>query len=319
MNARLLLIAALLWGCGSDGGTDAATTSGGQDAGTTADAGTSADAGTGGGTDTGVSADAGKPAKPEPPKPYAYSGGDCPKLKAGHNAMFSWDKTRTFDIYLPKKLDNPGLLFMWHGLGDNKANFGQGMGAQFHADTLGAIAVVPQSKGAATGWGWAGDTSAAPDAQLFDDLLTCIDAQYDIDNRRVYTTGFSAGALWSSYLVVKRSTFLAAAVIWSGGTGSTAYPYKTPKRKIPVLASWGGKNDTALIQFEQTTGDMVGKLIKDGHYVIACNHGLGHTIPQGGLQWGLKFLAAHDWDSQADSPLKKGDTSAFPDYCVFSQ
>lgn len=308
-------------GCGADEGaaatdsTDAKQTAGGD---AQADGGASGAADSAA-TDTAAAALDTTTAPPSPPTPYAYSGGDCPKLAAGQNTLFSWDTSRSVDLYLPAELKSAGLLFLWHGLGDSKENFGKATNAQAQANILGAIVAVPQSKGAATGWGWASDDSALRDVQLFDDLVTCIDKQFDIDNERIYTMGFSAGALWSSYLVINRSTFLAAAVIWSGGTGSTAYKYKTPKRKIPVLASWGGKNDNAVLSFAETTGNFVGALTKDGHYVIACDHGLGHTIPPNGLNWGMKFLQAHRWATLTNTPFKGGDTSAFPGYCVFSQ
>ena len=43
-------------------------------------------------------------------------------------------------------------------------------------------------------WSFFGDPAA--DLTLFDDILACLDQQYDIDNKRVYTSGFSAGGLW---------------------------------------------------------------------------------------------------------------------------
>ena len=36
---------------------------------------------------------------------------------------------------------------------------------------------------------------------------------------RIYTTGFSAGGLWSTWLVMHRSHRIAAAAVFSGGVG----------------------------------------------------------------------------------------------------
>lgn len=274
-------------------------------------------AATGSDTSTGSDSAAGSDAdsSPQPPTPYAYSGGTCPKLHGGSNKIFSWNGDRAVNIFLPTKLDNPGLLFAWHGLGDTMQNFGNAIGAATLANKLNVIVVVPQSKGSVTGWGWTSDNTALADSTLFDDLLTCVDAQWDIDNFRVMTTGFSAGALWSSYLVIKRSTFLATALIWSGGTGPKAYDYKKPKRQIPVLLAWGGKEDNAFLSFDETTNHMATNLRKDGHIVITCNHNLKHTIPFDGLNWGLKFLEQHRWDTLTKTPFANGDLSAFPSYC----
>ena len=286
---------------GDDGGSSQADTSQGQDA-----TSSSTDAGA---ADTSA-------AGPQPPKPFKYTGGDCPKLIAGANKIFSWDGDRGVDIFVPKSGKDPGLLFAWHGLGDSKEKFGKAMNAQGIADLLNVIVAVPQSQGSVTGWGWTSDTTALRDSTLFDDLLTCIDQQWDIDNHRVFTTGFSAGGLWSSYLVCKRSTFLAAALIWSGGTGPKAYEYKKPKRQIPVLLAWGGKEDFAFLNFDDTAKDMSKRLRDDGHVVITCDHGGKHTIPFGGLNWGLKFLNAHRWDTLTKSPFVGTDLGDFPKYCT---
>ncbi len=290
------------------------------------DAGTNGTDGTSTGGDVAATSDAGASGakdagttKAGPPKPFKYSGGKCPKLVVGTNKMFSWDKDRVFDLFAPTTKGNkkPGLLFMWHGLGDNKNNFGKAMGAQFHANELNVYVAVPQGAGSITGWGWTSDNTALADATFFDDMLNCLDDTFDYDNTRVYTTGFSAGALWSSYLVVKRSTFLAAAVLWSGGTGPKVYTYKRPKRKVPVLLNWGGTGDQAgvFVNFDVTTKDMIKNLVKDGHVVLSCNHNGGHTIPPGGPNYGMAYLKKHSWDTLTDSFYKGGDLTGFPNYC----
>lgn len=316
--------------CGGDDGNDAA--SGSSDAATTNDAsGGGADGAASSNEDTGSTGDAagggdagssdagGGTGGDGPPAPFAYSGKTCPKLVAGKNELWSWGKTRGVDLYLPKETKGAPLLFLWHGLGDTKENFGPAMGAQSLATILGAVVVVPQSQGKVSGWGWSTPTDAEEDAALFDDLLSCVDAQYEIDNTRIWTMGFSSGALWSSWLVMHRSSFIAAAVVWSGGTGKTANTYTKPKRKLPILMAWGGENDNAFFSFDETTKAMSAALQADGHYVVLCNHGLGHTIPQGGLNWAVTFLKAHNYGTVGHSPI--ADDSAaqatFPNYCVF--
>ena len=305
--ARWLLVAsaALLCGCGGDdeavGSSDVTSAS--------------ADATAGAGVDT-VEQDT-APAVPSPPAPVSYSGGgECPKLVAGDNVMWSWGLDRKFNLYLPAEPKGAPLLFLWHGLGDNKENFSAAMNAKAISGALGAVVVVPQGGVKVSGWGWSNPTDATEDAALFDDLLSCLDAQYDIDNRRVWTMGFSSGALWSSWLAMYRSTYLAAVVAWSGGTGTNSNKYKTPKRQVPVLLAWGGSQDQVAINFEQASKQMGAKLKADGHFVVLCNHNKGHTIPGKGLTWGLDFLQRHSW---GDPPGKfdKAGLDLYPGYCEF--
>lgn len=313
-----LSLATILTACGSEDGAgvvgggddigvaDVASIDGAgtQDAGATADAGATVDAG---------------PKGPTPAKPISYSAGSaCPKLVKGENTFWSWGIDRKVDIYLPKNTNDAGLLFLWHGLGGSKENFGKGMNAQGLANALQAVVAVPQGGVKFTGWGWGNEDEATEDAALFDDLLTCIDGQFDIDNARVWSMGFSAGALWTSWLAMHRSTFLASAVAWSGGTGENSNKYKTPKRKIPMLLAWGGPNDNAGMKFQQTTLTMAKNLRKDGHFVTTCDHGLGHTIPQNGLTWAIDFLQRHTFtvensDLATDASVQK----LYPTYCSY--
>jgi predicted esterase len=310
-------------GCGSeDGGaagsnSDAAGATDGACAG--CDGSGEGDTGADGATSADGSADDTASAGPQPPTPFAYSGKTCPALNAGKNELWSWGVTRGVDLYLPKQTQGAPLLFLWHGLGDTKENFGPAMGAQSVANALGAIVVVPQSQGKVSGWGWSTPQDAQEDASLFDDLLSCIDAQYDIDNTRVWTMGFSSGALWSSWLIMHRSSFIAAAVIWSGGTGKTANTYTKPKRQMPVLMAWGGQNDNAFFSFDETTKAMSSALQSDGHYVVLCNHGLGHTIPYQWEKWAIPFLKMHTWQTTGHSPLAEASDqqALYPNYCTF--
>jgi hypothetical protein len=86
-----------------------------------------------------------------------------------------------------------------------------------------------------------------------------------------------------------------------------------------VLVAWGGQTDQfggGIINFFDTSAELRKDLRKDGHFVLACNHGLGHTVPPGGPQFGLEFLLAHTW-KDGSSPLANGPLPAvFPNYCT---
>lgn len=283
-----------------------------------------------------------------PPAPKAYTGGTCPTFKAGKQSFMSSDLEREIIVTLPDDPSGAGVLFLWHGFGDTHSNFSSALGAKSISGSENLITVAPQAvidpvssqklapykELAAQFIGplpptWSVLDGPEPDIVLFDDLLSCLAAQYDVDLKRVYTLGFSQGALFSTRLVLLRSDVLAGAALWSGGLGSTGgllevvrFEYETPKRKVPVLAVAGGATDLwpneqlPLVNFQTGTTELSEALRADGHAVVDCNHGLGHTIPADGLQWGLPFLFSHEWTADGASAYFGADGKDFPKYCT---
>ncbi len=289
------------------------------------------------------------PANPlAPPAPPGYSGAVCPALKAGANSFTSSAMARSVQVWMPPQPAGAGVVFMWHGFGDTGVNFGNAMGAAQIANQFGVIVVSAQAvldplesdklvdfKDLAKQFigemppTWSLFDGPGIDLQLFDDLLSCLDEEFAIDRTRVHTVGFSAGALWSTVLLLERSDWLASAVLWSGGLGSTGglaevvyTPYKTPARDLPVLSASGGATDVwpnaqlALVNFTKGSDELTADLTADGHDVIRCDHGLGHTVPQGAGSWGLQFLLDHHWRPEGGTLYKSIDGLGFPAYCT---
>jgi predicted esterase len=239
----------------------------------------------------------------------AYSGGSCPALEDGRQGLETDGVERDITLFLPPDPAGAGVVFIWHGAGDTASNMARAFGAQDIADEYNVIAVVPTSMGFAFEWPiLAGDDEDAG-GMLFDDVLACLEAQYDIDNTRIYSTGFSAGALWTTWLLMNRAEYLAAALPFSGGTDASIVLYSTPAEAIPVLAVHGGASDTfaGFVNFRDMTEDMVDELLLDGHPVIVCDHGRGHTVPFDPFDWAFPWLFAQavgapDMPSQLDDP-----------------
>lgn len=267
-------------------------------------------------------ADAG-PAKPQPPQAPVFAG-TCPDLQTGLAEFSVGGHTRRAEVYLPDSPSGAGVLFLWHGLGDSAKNFANGMGAKAMANTLGLIVVVPNSCCAypvqkaccnqLTAWNFVSEFDR--DLSLFDGLLSCLDQQHSIDRGRVYSSGFSAGALWTTFLIMNRSEYLAAAGPMSGGINNFN-PWTAPKRPIPVIDTSGGPTDVfgnGLIDFQASTADLNAELTKGGHFVVHCQHELGHTVPAKMAMFVMEFLAAHRWgDSQ--SPMAQGLPATAPAGC----
>ncbi|MEZ4473740.1 MAG: PHB depolymerase family esterase [bacterium] len=250
-----------------------------------------------------------------PAEPHPYTGGECPTFEAGRNTFTAGGRERTFNLYLPAEPTGAPLLFMWHPLGSNAGQIASFLRAADAARDHGLVIAVPESLRTQAEWGYVG--AAADDLALFDDLYACLTAQFGLDRTRTYTTGFSAGALWSSYLVVHRAEYLTAALILSGGTNAFL-PYRTPAYRLPVLLAWGGPTDQygGVVDFQQTTFDMRDHLRADGHFVVTCEHAGGHVPPPGVAGWGYAFLTQHRIrDTQ--SPLTAADLEAdYPAGCT---
>lgn len=246
---------------------------------------------------------------PPPAAPKAYSGTTCPTIVVGANEAFaSSGRDRAFTLRAPRRKKGAGVVFLWHGNGDTRENFDAYMGASAIADQLGAFVVVPDAIGASFGLDWAVPPNDPKlDATFFDDVLSCLAAQEELDLSRVFTAGFSAGALWSSWLVMHRSEHLAGAVIFSGGSdgsvgiGPKVNPYKTPTWDIPVVLTHGGTTDEVAVKFQPMVESMASQLAEDGSTAIVCAHAQGHTPPTGFAAWSWPFLDAQRY-GQVPSP-----------------
>lgn len=278
-----------------------------------------------GGADGGAAlADGGTPAR-APAALAAYSGGSCPELTAGSSTFQSGGKARQLLVSLPAEPRGAGLLFLWHGLGDSPANFAAAFRAETEARARNLVIVVPTPitnilPTAPPSWGFIGDGTA--DLALFDDVRACAAEKLGVDPRRVYTMGFSAGALWSTYLLIHRGDSLAAATIFSGGATQTGTPgprYETPAYKVPALLSEGGTNDVyaGIVHFDQMVELLFTDLTADGHVVVRCDHTGGHMVPRGGTSWGYDFLAAHTFGAPSPYAGATVRPAPYPDICTF--
>lgn len=314
---RAWLVAAAVAGCATEAAAPAGTTdSASTDAQSNADAATAADASPAEVADTG-------PAVPQPPVAPLFAG-TCPDLQTGSVEFSVGGHTRRAEVYLPAEPKGAGVLFLWHGLGDSAKNFASGMSAKTMASQLGLIVVVPNSCCAypvqkaccnqLTAWNFVSEFDR--DLSLFDGTLSCLDQQHAIDRTRVYSSGFSAGALWTTFLLMNRSEYLAAAGPMSGGINNFNL-WTAPKRAVPVIDTSGGTTDVfadGLIDFQTSTADLNAELTKAGHFVVHCQHQLGHTVPAKMALFVMEFLAAHRWGDSA-SPMAAGLPSTAPTGC----
>ena len=246
---------------------------------------------------------------------------DCPTLVAGSNTSFpSGDNSRSLEVRLPDNYNSETswpLVFGWHGFSSTADDFlSDDLVAA--ANNHDAILIAPQGldNGGQTSLDPFSDERRNLDLAFFDDILTCATASFNIDQSKIFTTGMSNGGLLSGLLLARRASVLAAAAPLSGGIGVA---FAEDHKPIPSLVVWGGETDEAYEQdFHLLAEAMIEKLTDRDHFLITCNHELGHEIPEGGWQWVFDFLMAHSTES-TDSVFAAGITETFPDYCAITQ
>jgi len=261
--------------------------------------------------DSGVVGDSGHPLGVDLPE---YSNGDCPELKDGNNKGFLvGDAKRKFRLSLPENPEGAPVVFLWHWLGGNSRQAMSYLGFSGVDGAQDAVLVAPNSDGYYSEWRFDKQAVENDDLLFFDDMLRCLYDVYQVDTDRVFTTGMSAGGLWSSYLIIHRSDRLAAAAPLSGG--ASASTYSTPENPLPVMLFWGGESDTySGFSFDQASKNFSAYLREDGHFVVECDHGGGHTFPPNALGSIWEFFQDHPKGVSPD-PYLGGLPSGFPSYC----
>ena len=175
------------------------------------------------------------------------------------------------------------------------------------------IVVAPRSDDSAYEWHFAEGPEGNPDLLLFEDLLSCLWQQYDVDLDRIHATGMSAGGLWSSYLTLHEADWLASTAPLSGGSDS--FTYATPASPIPVLLTWGGPSDLyGSYSFEDASLYLSEALREDGHFVVECVHDDGHSLPPWGIEYAWEFFEAHPRGVDP-LPWAEGLPSGYPSGC----
>ena len=246
------------------------------------------------------------------PPPPVYNG-TCPAMTHGnHNNFASGGRQREFELRLPPDPVGAPVVFAWHALDATPQDAMIWPGLDQIYESEGFIIVAPYSC-CASEWVIGGDPNQNPDLAIFDDVLACLIEQYSVDVDRVYATGFSAGGLYTSYLLQVRSGHLAAAAPFSGGLLGA---YNRPEFDLPVLFTWGGSGDLyGSFSFETATLNLSNALQNDGHFVIHCSGSFGHSQPSDGGAWAWRFFLDHP-RGVAPEPYLGGLPGALPGYCA---
>jgi len=260
---------------------------------------------------------------PEVPPPVLPAPtGTCPELVAGDvdfaPAGIAPRGVRLWMTDDAEEMDGP-LVIYWHGTGSQPEEARFGLGSAFIDQVLaqGGIVAAPYADAGAGQFPWylvLG--SQEDDLVVADEVVACTAEQLGIDARRIHTIGMSAGGLQASQFSWRRSGYLASAVAYSGGFIGSAPTDQDPSNPLAAMNFHGGPDDVVFISFQDASERYLASLRAAGRFGFICDHGMGHTIPQGNAQASVwRFFFDHPWGT-SPSPYEGGLPEGFPDYCA---
>jgi predicted esterase len=243
--------------------------------------------------------------------------GECPELATGTVTVMGM----TVEVLAGTPGASPGpVLLVWHGTGmTGKDAIGLLPTAMKDEITApGGIVFAPNSDGETrdgTDTGSVLNAWFTSDFALADELVACAHAHHGIDPRRIYTTGCTSGGLMAGAFTVARSSYVAAAVINSGGLISPdAFTLQDPAR-VPSVISLYGISELIVVTFEHSSRLLVETIRAAGGFAIDCPLDVNHCVPPVEVQersW--EFLKAHPF-GVAPFPYADGLPVGLPESC----
>jgi poly(3-hydroxybutyrate) depolymerase len=238
--------------------------------------------------------------------------GECPNFAGGSITFMGLPGILVAGGAAPASPTAP-FLFYWHGTGSSAVEY-TGMAAAVAAGIQGEGGVLVSFQGTTGGDLLSGTAIfGAGDFEIADQLLACAVRDHNIDPKRVFATGCSAGGLFSAAMGAARSNYMAAVGTNSGGW---TVPVGFQNGWTPALMTTHGAPgvDVVAVDFSQTstTADMAYK--QRGGFVINCNHGSAHCAGGGlsGDMW--EFFRNHPYGA-SPSPWTGGLPSGFSPVC----
>lgn len=215
-----------------------------------------------------------------------------------------------------KKSGTGSLLFYWHGTGSSTAEVTRMLPAAVRSEILGQGGIIVAFQGSlGTGGDCSGTaTFSKDDFKVADLIAACAVRDHDIDPRRIYTTGCSAGGLQAGCMGELRSSYVAATVPNSGGI-VMAQTIQDKSHVPAVMTMHGGSSDVVIVAFSQTSATYDQQMKAAGSFVVNCNHGGGHCgAPAALYSAGWEFMKAHPFGVEPE-PYSSGLPSNFPTTC----
>jgi len=217
--------------------------------------------------------------------------GDCPTWANGTITFMGLAGIQIAAGAKPADASAPMLIY-WHGTGSTSGEYAF-MAAAVANGVTAAGGVIVSFQGTTGGDLYSGtNIFGASDLKLIDQLVACAVKDHNIDPRKIYVTGCSAGGLMSIATAALRSNYIAAAASNSGGV---TVPPAFENAHVPPIMTVHGKmgSDVVIIDFASASASADTLFKGKGGFTIDCDTGGGHCGGAGlaGDVW--KFFQAH--------------------------
>jgi poly(3-hydroxybutyrate) depolymerase len=211
--------------------------------------------------------------------------------------------------------EEAALVFHWHGTGMPASMM---LGVDTRGITSkGGVVISPDGPAAGEAGALCSGTLIFGDAvtwDIVDQFVACAVRDHNINPRRIYAVGCSAGGLQSGCMAARRSSYVAAVAPNSGGV-TLPLPYQDPAHIPAVFAMHGGPGDTVVINFGDASRSLATMTKNAGGFAVECNHGIAHCMAPADLHAAaFEFLYAHPFGIKP-SPYAGGLPPNFPSYC----
>jgi predicted esterase len=264
----------------------------------------------------------------------------CTPISGGIGAVsVNGGAARQYYVDLPTDTSGPmALMFSWHGFNQAPVDFKNMVGFDPNGASMPVIVVTPTDTKLflPDGLDWyIRGASGNVDFPYFQGMLSCLESELNVDTTRVYSFGFSAGAVFTALLhsqwphlfaaiVTESGAWFSdpaqvAAIVVGGSTVQWDWPALVPADHGNVLMTHGGPNDFAtIISIETAAQAALPFLLKNGRTVVDCAHTAGHAIdPLVSNKAIYEYLLAHKLGQP--SPYAGGELpSDFPTSCALS-
>ena len=150
------------------------------------------------------------------------------------------------------------------------------------------------------------------DFELTDQLVACAVKNHNVDPRRIYTTGCSAGGLFATAMAAMRSNYVAAAAPNSGGFAG--FPVAFQGAYTPPLMTMHGAAgvDVVVIDFSESSKTADGIFSGRGGFVINCDHGGRHC---GAGRWRVSGVLQGAPVRRLAEPVDRRLPAGFNSFC----
>jgi Prolyl oligopeptidase family len=238
--------------------------------------------------------------------------GDCPDFKTGTATIAG---LAGISLQVGTMSDTKGaMLFYWHGTGSSAVESAMFPGNADIVAKGGIVVAMDKSGGKGSDCSGTG-TFSEGDFDIADLIVSCGVKNHNIDPRKIYTTGCSAGGLQAGCMAEMRSSYIAASVPNSGGA---VFPMANQDKHTPALMTMHGNttDDVVIVKFAETSKSLDDAFVKTGGFVMDCDHGGGHCGAPAALQSaGYQFMQDHPFGVSPE-PYAAGLPSVFPMYCM---